>query len=122
MHITDVCGSRLDCVNKAAVPVYADIFYHKCLQNETGKISFPKNNSSFLLRTEQKFFADMIYGMLGSGSCLLSVFFLHGFYTKVSTTVLIAVRAADDIVQFRQITVAFGDGLCYNSTKRLQNY
>ena len=35
-------------------------------------ITFSKTISSRLPRTEQKFFADMLYGMLGSGSCLLS--------------------------------------------------
>ena len=35
-------------------------------------ITFSKKISSRLPRTEQKFFADMLYGMLGSGSCLLS--------------------------------------------------
>ena len=35
-------------------------------------ITFSKKISSCLPRTEQKFFADMLYGMLGSGSCLLS--------------------------------------------------
>lgn len=35
-------------------------------------ITFSKKISSRLHRTEQKFFADMLYGMLGSGSCLLS--------------------------------------------------
>ena len=33
-------------------------------------ITFSKKISSCLPRTEQKFFADMLYGMLGSGSCL----------------------------------------------------
>ena len=35
-------------------------------------ITFSKKISSCLPRTEQKFFTDMLYGMLGSGSCLLS--------------------------------------------------
>lgn len=35
-------------------------------------ITFSKKISSRLPGTEQKFFADMLYGMLGSGSCLLS--------------------------------------------------
>ena len=35
-------------------------------------ITFSKKISSCLPRTDQKFFADMLYGMLGSGSCLLS--------------------------------------------------
>ena len=35
-------------------------------------ITFSKKISSRLPRTEQKFFADMLYGMLCSGSCLLS--------------------------------------------------
>ena len=47
-------------------------FYHKNLHNERSIIEFGKRIFGKMERPEQKFAADMTYGMLASGSCLLT--------------------------------------------------